>query len=908
MKSRTLVNIWSWTEIIVGIFALLGTILRLGNLELPYHQLPGSFKAVFILSLSIMGLSSLIFVLWAILLFIRSDWSTAFQNAILDFIKRPRTRLVLIFLMLMLSLISAQILLQSDTSGNVLGILFVEITEVFFIWMFLTSFLSLVILLADKEYLQWIMIPDNIRPTILMVIIMALLAALNGSKYGFNRFATASVEGDFRLTGFPVLDYQVLISWMAVFGGLFLIHWIINKWGKGKKVSTILVDLIVVFGLFVSTFLITKSSPIVPNAFIDRPRPPNFTVSPNLDAEIYERTAQSLLATGELQTYIGEGDYLTLARRPLFTGYLALLHWLGGLAYEDILPYQLLLFSIIPVLVYLFTKTLHNRISGLLTAILLIIRNQNGLLLAGDVWGGNTLQMLMSDFPAMIFAILFMLLFVLWIKASRENPLIPLIMGGVIGLGMLIRQEIAFLIPAVGLVAVTKYKKRLKQLSIGVFLIFIGIVVVITPWISRNWVKTGKIYLDKPGNRIERIIHTFSTLGDESEIPAPIGHSEEPAVEIMPSDPAHEEALKPLDLLINHYANAVPQLFLYLPSNPLMLNFDYMWKFVNREVGEYYGDILYSPYKYAKSLPYWWFDQWDGKIDQKSWIYLTGVVGLISLGIYQVWKKESWITFVPLLATIGMISIYAINRESGGRWLQTVDWFSAMFLCIGLVEISTRALTYLRENSKKADPVPILAIFREERFSLPSNMLLVSIFLGMLLLGTLPIIAEILIPNHYPESEMEIRLSSVLDDENPSITHDDRVLLHNFLAQGGEVIYGRALYPRYFPPNASMMTTNQRLFPSSTTFTIAGTELNFIVLPSIESPASFPHGSDVLVFGCRETSFPPDPRFPCLGCRTPGFDALAVIRLSGEDQVEDVYWRYGDYGDFVGCPLKWPGE
>lgn len=55
----------------------------------------------------------------------------------------------------------------------------------------------------------------------------------------------------------------------------------------------------------------------------------------------------------------------------------------------------------------------------------------------------------------------------------------------------------------------------------------------------------------------------------------------------------------------------------------------------------------------------------------------------------------------------------------------------------------------------------------------------------------------------------------------------------------GEVLYGSALNPRYFPPDAALMTLNQTLFPSSTTFMITGPELNFVALQKIEPPTWF---------------------------------------------------------------------
>ncbi len=542
----------------------------------------------------------------------------------------------------------------------------------------------------------------------------------------------------------------------------------------------------------------------------------------------------------------------------------------------------------------------------------MIFRHQNGLVLADNVWGGANLHMLMSDFPTLIIVILFLILSIIWIKNFSENSFFPIVVGGVLGLGMLIRQEVLVFMPMVGIVALLGRKPRYKIILKQFLLLFMGTVLVITPWITRNWVNTGKIYLDKPGNRIEKIIRTFTLESDQSNNTIQEGNEFIDETNIIPIEPIPVESddnqLSRIQLVGNHYANAFPQLFLYLPSNPLGLNIDYLQNLFDGELEKSYGGVLYSPYKYAKSLPYWWWNAWDGKVDIKSWIYLGLSVSFISLGIYRVWKKERWIVFVPLFSLFGMISIYAVNQTSGGRWLQTVDWLSVMFLSIGLVEISIGALDYWRDKKVVTLSIRDTEILEGRRVSLPKKTLTAILFLGIIILGSSPVIAEVILPDNYPENTKEMLLTSLLQNENSALNQEDQRLLLNFMDQGGEVIYGRAIYPRYFPLDAELMTQNQTLFKSSTTFTIAGTELDFVVLPRLEPPSSLPHGSDVIVFGCKEVSFPPGSAFTCLSCRPGGFDALAVIQLNENDQVVDTQWRDGEREDFSGCPLNWPQE
>ena len=912
MKSRSTARYYTGMVFVLGFISGLCIILQWNNLNIPFQKFPTSFKIVTLASLSLMSITTLVSILWWISLKHGRERFLDFHDSIIKLLNSPKVRFCIIFSTLLLSLVAGQFLLQSDSIEKLNLITLFAANQGFFIWIILVSLLSLGFIITNNGFRQFFNQRNVINPIALAISIFLFLVLLNESQLGFLRATGGNPAGNFRLAGFPILDYQVFFALILGLGGFFLIRWVVKSVEKKDKSSIVLVDILIILGLFMGSFLLSNSSPVVPNAFIDQPRPPNFTISPNLDAELYEGTAQNLLAMGKIRTYIGEGDYLSVGRRPLLTVYLAGLHQVVGLGYEDILPLQLLFFALVPVLIYIFTKTLHNRISGIVAAVLMIYRHQNGLVLADSVWGGANLHMMMSDFPTLIIVILFLILSIIWIRNFSENSLFPIVVGGVLGLGMLIRQEVLVLMPMVGIAALLGRKPRYKIILKQFLLLFMGTVLVITPWITRNWVNTGKVYLDKPGNRIEKIIRTFTLESDNSNNRSQEGTEFIDETNIYPIEPIPVESddyqLSRIQLVGNHYANAFPQLFLYLPSNPLGLNIDYLQKLFDGELEKSYGGVLYSPYKYAKSLPYWWWGTWDGKVDSKSWIYLCISISFISLGIYRVWKKEHWIVFVPLLSIFGMISIYAVNQTSGGRWLQTVDWLSVMFLSIGLVEISIGALDNWRDKREVTHSILGSEILEGNRVSIPKNTLTAIIFLGIIILGSSPVIAEVIMPNHYPESTKELLMTSLLYDDNSALSHDDQGLLLNFVDHGGEVIYGRAVYPRYFPPDAELMTTNQRLFPSSTTFTIAGTALDFVVLPRLEPPISFPHGSDVLVFGCKEVSFPPGSGFTCLSCRPGGFDALAVIQLNENDQVVDVQWRDGEREDFSGCPLDWPQE
>jgi hypothetical protein len=338
-----------------------------------------------------------------------------------------------------------------------------------------------------------------------------------------------------------------------------------------------------------------------------------------------------------------------------------------------------------------------------------------------------------------------------------------------------------------------------------------------------------------------------------------------------------------------------------------MLEMDFLRSYANGKLEKRYGGWLYDPEKYAKSLPYWRWDSWDGKIDSRSWILLPISVWLVSMGFYQIRRKEGWLALIPIFTLIGTVSVFALYRLSGGRYLQSVDWITIMFYSIGLVELVFINPTFTGYvETQKTDKTFLIG--REKRKINHGGGLLVMVFLGIVGIGLSPVLLEYFLPNSYSESKLDDHISVLLSNEYPTISTQEKITIQRLIKNDGEVIYGQTLYPRYFPSSAELMTTNQTIFPSSLTLFIAGTELNYVVLPSSSEPDLLPHGSNILAIGCEEDSFPPDPGFTCLGCREDGFDALAVILLDLDDQIQRVYWRKGDLTDISGCPLTWPEE
>ena len=224
MKNKWRIYSWIALMLIGGVISLISISLDGGELVVAFQELPRTQQIASTIAISLMGIVTLVSAILLLIFLLRTNWALSIRDALNDCLERPRVRFVLVTLLLIVSFVAGQILLQIVISDNVWGI--------FFIWLFLTSFLSQLLLIAGKNSFRVVKKPDVYIPIMIAFFIMILLGLLNGSKYGFNESYQPGIEGVFRLTGFPILDYQVLLSWIAVVGGFFFLRWKVKKWGK----------------------------------------------------------------------------------------------------------------------------------------------------------------------------------------------------------------------------------------------------------------------------------------------------------------------------------------------------------------------------------------------------------------------------------------------------------------------------------------------------------------------------------------------------------------------------------------------------------------------------------------------------------------------------------------------------
>jgi hypothetical protein len=520
----------------------------------------------------------------------------------------------------------------------------------------------------------------------------------------------------------------------------------------------------------------------------------------------------------------------------------------------------------------------------------------------------------MSEIPTQMGVVLVIYLFVLWVKRPQKRKYLPIIAGGILGLSMLIRQETGAILPFLALGAFVAQRKNLRLYLQGMLLLGVSLMLVVTPWVYRNYHLTGKLYLDKPGNRLYMIRETleigqfqnqdtyhqdasnfYAADSTRSAAAKTTGHLAKPSEQftklpIIKGDPRSQSQDSTIELMVNHFTNQLVLSTVYLPSYPMSMDIDYLAKFAIGKLENYYGGALYSPHSYVKALPYWWVG-WDGSVARHSTLPVILILVLVSIGGFGIWKRHRWVSILPFMAMLGHFIIYAVARISGGRYVQEVDWITGMYYAVGIAEVTILAWRWIGEKGLEIEGT-------NEKPGLdksPNPRTIPILMAGMMGLGLLLPGFEAAHPNQYPDLERQEKLAYLISNSSTEMSPREKNQVQSFLNNGGLSVWGRGLYPQHIKskePLGDFPATDIKLkeigtFPRMRV-NVIGSEMVLTLLERDNSPSHFPHGTDVLVIGCKDRGL---------------MHALFVAVYDPEGDIVRAYWRDGTIDAVNGCPL-----
>lgn len=614
--------------------------------------------------------------------------------------------------------------------------------------------------------------------------------------------------------GTPLLSQQLLFAW-----GIGLIFIIFRK--KIEQYKRI--DLIIGIFLWLITSLIWWNEPMLRESyFTPEPTPPNFEYYPYSDAALYDSFAQNLL--------IGESRQLGLTHRPLYSLFLALLHTLGGLGFQNVLWMQVLIMAFVPVVGYLLAARIGGRSAGILTALLLILREKNSIALTNIIEVSHV-KLIMSDVPTMLLMLLFIYFYIKWLLDEQNKLVWGLLAGVCFGLTIFIRSQAQLLLPIALLGIFLSHKFNWKTFIQKSLVFLIGAFIVVVPWVWRNYQLSGRAVVEYQGFYTRFIASSYSsTPGDYDQLP---GETKE----------QYDTRMR--TLIVN-----------FILKNPLEVARFYSSYFLHNEIAA----VAYLPlslkfdtlYDYVDSQGFW-KAPYLAEMPPRTFLALLIILGITALGIGTAFNRYRWIGIMPLLFHLGYSFSVVPVKQSGWRFILPVDWVSILYFSIGLIQLSILMFSLFSEKREYQFVPPSIPEVNPINWQWVTPALVVFTIFGV----SLPFI-EWSIPERYPKlSNRELIQQYVPDgvtlSNGEQVTASD---LESFLEteSASFVLHGRALYPAYYKQKQYWGDLNPTLEEARQynrlQFYLISGRFSLIFLPVDDAPSSFPHASDVFVIGC----------------------------------------------------------
>ena len=321
--------------------------------------------------------------------------------------------------------------------------------------------------------------------------------------------------------GVPIIETQLLIAWaagMVMFAFLVLATRVTKRSGSKHWLQPRTVDILIGITLWLITIVVWQSTPLVTSWFVTEPTHPNYEYYPNSDAFRLDRTSQAHLVGEGFRDFTIGTHYI---RKPLLSIHLSLLHLIGGQDYQTVVGLQIVVLALLPTLIYALTSSIHNRISAVIAAVLIMLRESNSIAIADTITASHA-KLLMSDLPTQFLMVCLTISAVAWVKRIDRNSIFPLICGGTLGLTILIRNKSALLLlPLVAIAGIILLpRKRPMAWLKNVLLLTLGMSLIVTPWLYRTWKLTGHFTIDPPSFYLKFLNYRSKSIQSELQ-PSP---------------------------------------------------------------------------------------------------------------------------------------------------------------------------------------------------------------------------------------------------------------------------------------------------------------------------------------------------------------------------------------------------
>ena len=671
---------------------------------------------------------------------------------------------------------------------------------------------------ADKNHLRGIVWKT------LVVLAVFCLVALIISSTGLGITTVYRMDWGFGVPAVPLLEWQILLA-CAFCVGMVVVE------TKGRIPSVPHLDFWIALLVWLGTVAIWLSHPVVPHPSALEPHAPNFEVYPFIDAQTYDTYAQSVL--------VGNGfGHEQVPPRPLYIVFLALLHALVGQDYGDVIAAQTLFFALFPVLLYFLGREFFGRPIGVAIALLAVLRDYTSNLVSPFTGNLSYSKVYLSEIPTAMLLILFVLIGVRWIKAGF--PVYSgLLMGGVLGVGMLVRTQVIVALPVIALFALLVQPKKIVLIVRGALVMLLALIFTVSPWVWRNWKVTGELIFDSPAFQAINLAIRYSRINNA-----------EPYVFILPGESvtAYEDRLWKIASdaissnpkgaylgVASYYLNHSVNNILLLPLRNEIKDFGELW---------------------TPTDAFW--EKWTGKPTASQGRLIIFYASLLALGVAVAWHRSGWLGLVPLGLNLAYNLWTSLALLSGERFMLSMDWSISLYYMIGMFTLLSGFMFLLKGGRstirKWYEANPFLAVQPVGNKNWRNFALTGLLFLGV---GAVVPLGEMAFPERYPLAAQDEILNRLLSAGAVGQSGLDAACLQAIVSDDlTRIIQGRALYPRFYDAGDGESFTDavgyKIVDESRLVFEMVGQKDDRIVIPMSREPEFFPNASDVTLIMDRE--------------------------------------------------------
>ena len=592
----------------------------------------------------------------------------------------------------------------------------------------------------------------------------------------------------------------------------------VNKWNWIIKFFPII--------LFLSAILIWNLEPFTPHFFAPKVRAPNYEYYPYSDAHIYDMTAQSLL-NGE--GYMNRG----YVQRPLYGFMLFLFHNLVGENYLNVVFLQTILYAFFPVLMFYLGKKLFSPFIGISLGILSILRELTAFKASPFMEIVHS-KLYMTDTWASLFALLITILVIYWFMNKKENHLLLVLIGLIMGISLLMRINLLFIFIPIFATVFIKNNKNFKSRLLRVGILGLSTFIILLPWMLRNYYQIGEFGIEP--QKFRMVIETRFNV-EESDASEEI-NSPKTSPMIMPEivDQHTNEKIE-----IQNYLNILR----FTTANFLHNEIHSILIFPNSILAESIKGVIVNN-DYIQ-------ETWVGEINPRQFIAIIINLLFIGLGISISYKKYGWFGLFPLSIHLFYNLSNGLARVSGWRYVIVTDWVIILYYMVGIIFILHTLLHKIGladiGSNVFSNHETVLSGYKEKSTNKRPIILSSIIIVALISIGM--VLPEILIEKEYRGEITKDEFLQLMELYNIDYDHDKM----RSLADDPDFVYihTKAFYPRYYEPGEGEPGFNIEWISAkeygNLGFMIVSPQITGASIEVEKSPEFFPHDTDVFIIG-----------------------------------------------------------